>query len=141
MPGADFDSVGRPIEIPFDTTEEFSATVPTNRLYEIYALAFRWLATAVVGNRTIEVAIFNTNGQEIFRRQSQRVQVANEDINYVWAPGMPDESDVSLPFQLLQPMPLLQIGEAGVILIQDAAGIDVADALTGTISVRLYKAG
>lgn len=138
MAGADFDSIGIPQEFDFDTVQTFALTVPTNRLFEIFAIAFQWTATANAGNRNVTVRIRNRNGDVIFQRQSQRVQVANETIRYVWAPGMPDETDV-LAFQLLQPMPLLQIEEAGIVDIRDVASIDAADALAGSISARVYK--
>ena len=140
MPGADFDSIGRPREIPFNTTESIQEVVPTDRLYEIFAVAFVWGASGNAGNRLIEVRIINRNGATLYRRQSQRTQVANESIRYVWAPGMPDETDVTPDQQLLQPMPLLQIQEAGSVQIEDAAGIDAADTLVGSFIVREYKA-
>lgn len=139
MAGQDFDSVGLPQEFEFSTTQQFLLTVPTDRLYEIFAVALLWTATAGVGNRTIEVRIRGRNSNVLFKRQSKRAQVASEAIRYVWSPGMPDETDVSPDDQLLQPMPLLHIEEAGDILISDPAGIDAADALVGSISVRVYK--
>lgn len=138
MPGADFDSVGRPTEIPFDTTQTFVETVAANRLLEIFAIAFQWTATSTVGDRTVTVRIRNRDGDVLFQRQSQRVQPEDESIRYVWAPGMPDESAV-LGFQLLQPMPLLQIEEGGIVDIRDISSIDAADALAGSIVARLYK--
>ncbi len=138
MPGADFDSIGRPREFDFDTTQTFALTVPTDRLFEIFAIAFQWTASSNAGNRNVTVRIRNRNGDVLFQRQSQRVQVADESIRYVWAPGMPDETDV-LVFQLLQPMPLLQIEEAGIVDIRDVSSIDAADALAGSISARIYK--
>ncbi len=138
MAGADFDSIGRPIEIPFDTTQTIVETVPADRVYEIFAIAFQWTASSNAGNRNVTVRIRNRNGDVLFQRQSQRVQTADESIRYVWAPGMPDEADV-LVFQLLQPMPLLQIEEGGIIDIRDVSSIDAADALAGSFSVRIYK--
>ncbi len=138
MAGADFDSIGRPIEIPFDTTQTIVETVPADRVYEIFAIAFQWTASSNAGNRQITVRIRNRNGDVVFQRRSQRDQTADESIRYVWAPGMPDEADV-LTFQLLQPMPLLQIEEGGIIDIRDTASIDAADALAGSFSVRIYK--
>lgn len=138
MPGADFDSIGRPVEFPFDTTQTFALTAPTDRILEIFAIAFQWTASSNAGNRQITVRIRNEAGDVLFQRQSQRDQTADESIRYVWAPGMPDESDV-LVFQLLQPMPLLTIAEAGIVDIRDVASIDAADALAGSISARIYK--
>lgn len=138
MPGADFDSIGRPVEFPFDTTQTFALTAPTDRILEIFAIAFQWTASSNAGNRQITVRIRNGAGDVLFQRQSQRDQTADESIRYVWAPGMPDESDV-LVFQLLQPMPLLTIAEAGIVDIRDVASIDAADALAGSISARIYK--
>ncbi len=139
MAGADFDSIGRPQEFDFDTTQTFALTVPADRLFEIFAIAFQWTASSNAGNRNVTVRIRNRNGDVVFQRQSQRVQVADESIRYVWAPGMPDETDV-LVFQLLQPMPLLQIEEGGIVDIRDVSSIDAADAIRGSISARIYKA-
>lgn len=139
MAGADFDSVGRPLVIDFDTLEEVTEIVPADQLWEVYAIAFKWLTTADVGNRAVEIRLANRFGQVIFRRQSQLTQVANEAIGYVWAPGMPDESVVAGGDQLLQPMPLLQIEGGGRVVISDANGIAVLDALIGSISLRVYK--
>ncbi len=138
MPGADFDSIGRPREVPFDTTQTATLTVPTDRLFELFAIAFQWTASSNAGNRNVTVRIRNRNGDVLFQRVSQRVQVADESIRYVWAPGMPDETDV-LTFQLLQPMPLLQIEEAGIVDIRDVSSIDAADALAGSFIIREYK--
>lgn len=139
MAGQDFDSVGIPQEFEFSTTQQFLLTVPTNRLYEIYAVALLWTATAGVGNRTVEVRIRGRGGSVLFKRESKLVQTASQAIRYVWAPGMPDEDAAVADSQLLQPMPLLHIEETGDILISDPAGIDAADALAGSISVRVYK--
>ncbi len=141
MPGADFDSVGRPIEFPFDTLEDFLLTLADNRTLEIQAIAFRWGATASVGNRIIQVTVQGFNGNRLFRRLSQRTQVANETINYVWAPGMPDETDIQAgPDVLLQPMPLLTItGPDAEVEIADSAAIDASDDLVGSICARVYK--
>lgn len=139
MAGADFDSIGRPREIPFDTAENFLFTVPADRIFEIFAIAFLWTATATVGNRLITVRIRNRNSDVLYRRISKRTQVASEAIRYVWAPGMPDEADVSPDDQLLQPMPLLQIEEAGDILIEDDAAIQALDTVVGSLIVREYK--
>ena len=117
MAGADFDSIGRPREIPFDTAENFLLTVPADRLFEIYAIAFVWTATATVGTRLITVRIRNRNSDVLFQRRSKRDQVASEAIRYIWAPGMPDETDVSFDNQILQPMPLLQIQDTGDVFI------------------------
>ena len=140
MAGADFDSIGRPREIPFDTAENFLLTVPADRLFEIYAIAFVWTATATVGTRLITVRIRNRNSDVLFQRRSKRDQVATEAIRYIWAPGMPDETDVSFDNQILQPMPLLQIQETGDVFIEDTAGIQALDTLVGSISIREYKA-
>ncbi len=141
MAGADFDSIGRPREFEFNTTESFILTVPTDRLFEIFAIAFRWSATAVAGTRLIAPRISGRNGNELFLRQSQLALVANEAVRFVWAPGMPDETALNAPGQmLLQPMPLLSIEEGGEISIEDLATIDVADGLVGSISARIYKA-
>ncbi len=137
----DSESVGRPQEFDFDTAEEFTLIVPDNCLYEIFAVAFRWVASAVVGNRTIQVRLSNKNGQPTYTRESQRLQVANETIHYVWAPGMPDETDTVPTDQILQPMPLLTIGGGGRVVVDDDAGIDANDLLIGAISARIYTAG
>lgn len=137
----DSESVGRPQAFDFDTAEEFTLIVPAERLYEIFAVAFQWRASANAGNRTIQVRLSNRSGQPVFTRESQRIQVANEDINYVWSPGMPDETDVVPTNQILQPMPLITIGAGGRVVIDDDAGIDAADLLIGSISARIYTAG
>lgn len=139
MAGADFDSVGRPLVIDFDTLEEVTEIVPADQLWEVYAVAFRWVATAGAGNRAVQVRVANRNGQPIYTRQSRLTQVANETIQYVWAPGMPDEIATVPNDQLLQPMPLLQIEGGGRVVIDDNAGIDALDALIGSISLRVYK--
>ena len=136
----DSQSVGRPFDFPFDTTQTFTETVPTKRIYEVFAIAFEWVASGNAGNRLITVRLRNAAGTVLFQRQSQRTQIANESIRYVWAPGMPDEADV-LVFQLLQPMPLLTIAEDGIIDIRDVASIDAADAVRGSLSLRIYEAG
>ena len=136
----DSESVGRPFSFPFDTTEDFTLNVPANQLLEIFAIAVNWNASGNAGNRVIQVTI-NAVGVTLFRRSSKRVQVANELIRYVWAPGMPDEEDVSDPNMLLQPMPLLHVEEGGLVEIIDSAGIDNADGLEGRISARIYTTG
>lgn len=140
MAGADFDSIGRPQEFDFDTAEEFILEVPANRLFEIFAVAFRWVSTGTVGNRLIFVRMNNRNGQPIYTRQSRLIQVASQTIQYVWAPGMPDETATVPNGQLLQPMPLLSIEEGGSISIADDAEIQPLDTLIGSISARIYKA-
>lgn len=140
MAGADFDSIGRPVEFPFDTTETFVLPVPADRIYEIFAVAFAWVATETEGNREIRIRISNRQTELIFQRISQLVQPEDSFFRYVWAPGMPDETVLAGGSQLLQPMPLLTIGESGSVSISDAQAIDGADALIGSISARIYKA-
>ena len=136
----DSQSVGRPFDFPFATTQTFTETVPTKRIYELFAIAVEWVASSNAGNRQITVRIRNAAGNFLFQRQSQRDQTADESIRYVWAPGMPDEADV-LAFQLLQPMPLLTLAEGGIIDIRDVASIDAADVVRGSLSLRIYEAG
>ena len=138
MPGSDFDSVGRPREVPFDTTQTTTLTVPTDRLFEIFAVAVEWIASSNAGDRRVTVRIRNRNGQPLYQRRSKLVQVADQSIRYVWAPGMPDE-DTAEQFQLLQPMPLLSMEEGGIVDIRDIASIDAADALRGSFIIREYK--
>ena len=140
MAGQDFDSIGIPQEFEFNTTQSFVLAVPANRLYEIFAIAFRWVSTATVGTRLIAPTISGRDGNKLFRRQSNRDQVASEAIRYVWAPGMPDEADVNVVGGIiLQPMPLLSIEEGGDVTIEDLASIAAADSLIGSISARVYK--
>ncbi len=139
MAGADFDSVGMPQEFEFDTAEDFTLVVPTDRLFEIYAIALVWGASGNAGNRAIRVRIAGRNANLLFSRRARLTQIANESIAYVWAPGMPDETAVNPDDQLLQPMPLFQIEEGGSVVIDDAAGIDATDTLVGSISARVYK--
>ncbi len=139
MAGQDFDSIGIPQEFEFATTQQFLLTVPANRLYEIFAVALLWTATAGVGNRTVEVRVRGRDSNVLFKRESKLVQTASQAIRYVWAPGMPDEDAVVADNQLLQPLPLLSIEEGGDILISDPAAIDASDALAGSISARVYK--
>lgn len=141
MAGADFDSIGRPREFSFNTTESFILTVPTDRLYEIFAIAFKWTCTATAGTRLIAPRISGRDGNELFLRQSNLALTANDVVRFVWAPGMPDEDDVNASGQmLLQPMPLLSIEEGGEVSLEDLATIDSADGLVGSISARIYKA-
>lgn len=140
MPGSDFDSIGRPVEFPFDTAETFVLTVPPDRIFEIFAVAFVWVSTATEGNRVIRIRIQNRQTEVVFARESQLVQPESNSFRYVWAPGMPDETVLAGGNQLLQPMPLLTIGESGSVGIDDANGIDSADAVIGSISARIYKA-
>lgn len=139
MAGADFDSVGMPQEFEFDTAEDFTLVVPTDRLFEIFAVALVWGASGNAGNRAIRVRIAGRNANLLFSRRARLTQIANESIAYVWAPGMPDETAVNPDDQLLQPMPLFQIEEGGSVVIDDAAGIDATDTLVGSISARVYK--
>lgn len=139
MAGADFDSVGNPQEFEFDTAEDFTLVVPTDRLFEIYAVALVWGASANAGDRAVRVRVTGRNGNLLFSRQSRLTQIANESIGYVWAPGMPDETVAVPDDQLLQPMPLLSIEEGGTVVIDDATGVDAADTLVGSISARVYK--
>lgn len=139
MAGADFDSVGNPQEFEFDTAEDFTLVVPTDRLFEIFAVALVWGASGNAGNRAIRVRITGRNGNLLYSRQARLTQIANESIGYVWAPGMPDETAVNPDDQLLQPMPLLSIEEGGAVVIDDATGVDATDTLVGSISARVYK--
>jgi len=129
-----------PQEFEFDTAESFTLTVPTDRLYEIYAIAFRWVCTASAGNRLIAPTLQGRDSNRLYRRQSQLTLVANDAVRFVWAPGMPDETAVNAAGQmLLQPMPLLHLEEGGEVTIEDLASIDAADTLVGSISARVYK--
>lgn len=141
MAGADFDSVGRPREFDFSSPGGFTLTVPANRLYEIYAVAFFWGASGNAGNRLITVQIEGRQFEALYQREARtNPQTAGESRKYVWAPGMPDETAFNEVSQLLQPMPLLTIGEGGSVRVRDLANIDAADILIGGISVREYNA-
>ena len=150
MPGSDFDSVGRPVPFEFDTAESFTLPVPDGEIWEVQAIAFRWIATATVGDRNLLISVEGGNGERLYRRSCKRNQTANEAVRYCWAPGVPDEDDIPVlpaggggpaPY-LMQSMPLLTIsGPSAEISIQDSGAVDVLDTLKGTIAVRVYSGG
>lgn len=137
MPRADFDSVGIPREVPFDTTQAVVLTVPADRLFELLAVAVEWGASSSMGARRVTVRVRNQNNQPLFQRRSLLDQLADESIRYVWAPGMPDEA-VAEQFQLLQPMPLLFMEAAGIVDIRDVNSVDAADTVRGSFIIREY---
>jgi len=131
--------------LEFDTAEEITLPVPEGQIWEVFAISFRWVSTAVVGNRLLLISIEAGNGERLYRRNCNRTQVANEAIRYTWAPGVPDEDDIAggaLAPYLMQSMPLLTIsGTDAEVSISDAAGIDALDTLKGSVSLRIYSAG
>ena len=147
----DSESVGRPFAFEFDTAESFTlGPVPDYELWEIFAISFRWIATATVGDRNLLISVEAGNGERLYRRSLKRNQTANEAVRYTWAPGVPDEDDIPVlpaggggpaPY-MMQSMPLLTIGPPdGEVSIQDANAVDVLDTLKGSISARIYSRG
>ena len=140
MPGADFDSIGRPVPFEFDTTESFTLAVPAGEIWEVQAISFRWIATATVGQRRPLISVETGNGERLYRRSSLVEIAENEAPRHTWAPGVPDETAFNTPSYLMQSMPLLMIsGPSAEVSIQDGNAVDVNDQLKGSIQVRVYQ--
>ena len=139
MPGSDFDSVGRPQIHEFDTVVGFTLPVPAGEIWEVQAIAFRFLTSATVGQRRILISVETGNGERLYRRSSLVEIAENSSCRCCWAPGIPDETALNTPSYLMQSMPLLMIGgSAAEVSIADGNSIDAADTIKGSVQVRVY---
>ncbi len=154
MPRSDFDSVGRPLLVSQDGSENlssFTRDVPDGVIWRVRSIWVRFAATATMGDRVVQVSVEDPDDSDILVLDARAIQAPNTSADYVWAPGMPDQSAFVVGLATGQqtlmapwaPFPMqvspLNAGNASRIDVREANAVDAADNMAVILDIQEYQ--
>lgn len=137
MSAADYDSVGRPLELPFfEAAAHIHIEVcPAGRIWLVKSVTCQFISDGTAGNRLFFVRLSNSLDNTVFERGVGAVQAASLTRFYGLGPGM-DPETAFVGGGLVSPMPETLLGPLGTVRVGDQNNISPAgDSVSGNISV------
>lgn len=153
MPKADYDSVGKPLIVNQDGSENlssFTRDVPDGVIWRVRSIWVRFAATAMAGDRLLQISVEDPDDSDIFLRDASVIQPPNTSHDYQWAPGNPNDlaftvGIVSGQPVLLQPWAVFPMsvsrissGRAARIDVREANFVDPLDNMSVVMDVQEY---